>query len=146
VPKLIDVRLFQIVCDRNGFGGSIELTGNIFGVTFDDPAVEKVRKDIYPFPGGPIRIAQGETVPIQMDDSITFLLSSPSTEPASANPKFINIGGDLSNGLGSKFLTQDFTIQVPSCSEGPGRRFDLQFDSPNLRITLGFHICLNSIF
>jgi hypothetical protein len=146
MPKLIDVRLFQIVCNRNGFGGSVDITGNIFGATFDDPNVEVVRKVIFPFPGGPIRISENETVQIRMDESVTFLLSSPFTEPAGENPKNIRIGGDLNNGLGGNFLIEDFTIQAPLCQSGDNRRFDLEFTSPNLGVTLGFHICLNSIF
>jgi hypothetical protein len=140
MPKQIEVTLDKITCDKNGFGGSIQLAGNIFGATFyKDPNVTHVVKVIYPFPSGPISVSQGETVKIQMD-SVNFFLSSGNQEPPGSNPNFMKIGGELSNGLGSNFFTIDSTIQLPQDND-PGaspQEFDLTFSSDNLRITLGF--------
>jgi|SRR5215813_15094384 len=152
MPKCIDVTLAKIVCDRNGFGGSIQLTGNIFGATFqnnpDSTNDQTSRKEIFPFPNGPIQISKGQTVEIEMENSVTFCLSTPTTEPAGLNPRFLKIGGDINNDLGSSFFVIDNLIQLPISGdlENPPREKDLVFSSPNLQITLRFGLSMQQPF
>src|SRR5262245_26268915 len=117
MSKSISVKLHEIICDFNGFGDPILLSGDTFGSTFwndpNNPADLKETRKIYPFPGGPVRIAQGETVPIRMVDSVTFTLSTPTIEPPGLSPKFLKISGELNNGLGSQFMTLDYLVQLP---------------------------------
>jgi hypothetical protein len=138
--KQIEVALAKITCKTNGFGGSIQVAGNIFGATYyNDPNVTHVVRVIYPFPSGPISVSEGETQKIKMN-SVNFFLSSGNLEPPGANPNFMKIGGELTNGLGSNFFTIDSTIQLPQDNVPPvsPQEFDLTFASDNLTIILGF--------
>jgi hypothetical protein len=156
MPKGIDVTLQQIFCDTNGFGGSVMLTGNIFGARFqndpNNPNDERDRTEIFPFPAGPISISQGQAVAVTMQPA-TFFLSTPSTEPATLNPKFLRFGGELNNGLGSNFIAIDNLEPLPfTGNQAPGdppvqpRQFDLRFSSPNLSITLTFGLIVTQVF
>jgi hypothetical protein len=152
MPKCIDVKLAKIVCDRNGFGGSIQLTGNIFGATFqnnpDSPNDQTSRKGIFPFPGGPITISKGQPAEIEMENSVTFCLSTPTTEPPGLDPRFLKIGCDLNNDLGGSFFVKDNLIQLPITGEleTEPREKDLVFSSPNLQITLRFGLSMQHPF
>ncbi len=156
MPKGIDVTLQQISCDSNGFGGAVMLSGNIIGIRFqndpNNPGDEKDRTVIFPFPNGAISISQGQTVPVTMQP-VTFFLSTPSTEPATLNPKFLKFGGELNNGLNSNFITIDNLEPLPSSqNQADGdppvqpRKFDLHFASPNLKVTLTFGLIVTQVF
>ena len=156
MPKEIDVTLQTISCDRNGFGGSIELSGNIFGATFmndpDNPGDKKLELDIFPFPGGPITIAEGQTVAIRIDDPPRFNLAAPSAGPAQGDPRFLKIGGELTDGLGSNFFSisneEPLPFGVQTGDEPPAqpRKFELKFTAPNLAVTLTFGLIVAGVF
>ena len=83
MPKCIDVTLNRN-CLRFEWVWRLDTSiRHIFGATFqnnpDSPNDQTSRKSIFPFPGGPIKIAKGETVPIKMEHSVTFCLSTPGT-------------------------------------------------------------------
>ena len=150
MPKCINITLDRITCDFNGFGGSVLLNGDIFGSTFwndpNNPGDLKETRKIYPFPGGPIRIAQGETVEIKMAESVTLCLSTPTTEPVGLNPKFLKIGGELNNGLASQFFTLDYLVQLPIAGS-PGVEpwhKTLQFTAANLKMSLVFGLTMQN--
>ena len=107
IPRVIDVTLETISCDRNGFGGSVLISGNIFGATFqdnpDDPNDLRDQRSIFPFPSGPISFSKGQTVPITMLPAAFVLHQTFDTEQP-LSPRFLKIGGDLNLGLGSSFL------------------------------------------
>ncbi|WP_226574262.1 hypothetical protein [Acuticoccus sediminis] len=152
MPKVIDVKLNSIHCAFNGFGGSILLNGAIAGTTFmsdpNNPADAKETKKIYPFPSGPISISQDETVEIQMLNSVSFALSTPTTEPGTLNPKYLKLGGELNNGLGSQFFTLDYLVQLP-ITGSPGATPALKilpYSASNLRIDLIFAITMQNPF
>src|SRR6201999_1724936 len=71
MPRTISVTLQKITCNRNDFGGALQISGDVFGETFqnapNDPAQSKGRTDIFPFPNGPISLAAGETHQVQME-------------------------------------------------------------------------------
>jgi hypothetical protein len=154
MPKIIEVALDQISCLRNGFGGEVLVSGNIFGAEFqddpDDPDDQRTVKSIFPFPAGPIAISEGETTSITMS-GVRFSLSAPSIEPPTLGPKFLKIGGDLSSGLGSNFFTIRFDhplpfADTPSTPPAVPARFDLGFSQPNLEIVLGFDLFVAQVF
>ena len=101
MPKCIDVKLAKIVCDRNGFGGPIQLTGNIsaqpFRTTPTAPTIRHRGKGFSRFRNGRIKISTVQPVEIEMENSVTFCLSTPTTEPAGLNPRLLKIGGDLTD-------------------------------------------------
>src|SRR6266702_5361524 len=71
MPRQIDVTLQKITCNRNGFGGAVQVSGDVFGETFqnapNDPAQSTGAQDIFPFPSGPISLTAGETHTVKMD-------------------------------------------------------------------------------
>ncbi len=154
MPKLVDVTLQQIACTANGFGDPVQLTGDLFGATFNNdptnPGDLSARLEIYPFPSGPIAITNGQVVPITMD-AITFTLAAPDVGP-DQTPKFLKVGGTLGLGLGSQFFTLRFDDPLPDLRpEGdvppqPPRKFDLDYRNANLQITLTFGAGLNQVF
>ena len=147
MPKYVDVTLQQIACIANGFGGAVQISGDLFGETFwndpNNPNDRKDYKDIFPFPNGPISISQGQAVPITMT-SVRFILSLPGHEPSTLAPKFLKFGGSLNPGLGSQFLTIRFdeTFPVSGSGEEPTQR-KLDYTSANLRVTLTFGLSQN---
>jgi hypothetical protein len=148
--KTINVKLSGISCKSNGFGGSAQISGNVFGETFQDdpnnPGDLRDSRIIYPFPSGPISVAEGQQVNIVMKNSISFTLSTgPVFEPESLHPKFLKITGDLNNGLGSTFLLLFKTDQFPVFPEEPQKR-DLVFNSANLDIVLTFDLTMQNPF
>jgi hypothetical protein len=146
MPKIIDVTLQQIACTANGFGGAVQLSGDLFGITFnnelDNPNDVDQRHDIFPFPNGPISISQGQVVPITMR-AVTFSMAAPSAGP-STTPKFLKIGGELNDGLGSQFFVIGFQDPLPFITQTgfdpppPPRKFNLDYRNANLAITLTF--------
>jgi hypothetical protein len=137
MPKQIDVKLVGIFREFSGndSGNDVEIDGRIFGVTFNEnPYEEKSQSDIFAFPHGPIRISQGEMVPIDMG-STEFFLSTPSTEPPRVNGVFLLFGGELNNSLGSGFGTiSTFDITQPDVEQ----RHSVEIGSDNLKIRLDF--------
>jgi hypothetical protein len=157
MPKLIDVILETISCERNDSGRPVVISGATFGATFqndpNNPGDQKDKRDIFLFPDGPIIVAPGEPKDIAMKDSVTFTLSAPSQEPADRNPKFLKITGDLKNGLGSNFFSIKFDEPLPDKQQtGEGtptpepRKFPLKFGTPDVDVTLTFGLITNSIF
>ena len=154
MPKLIDVTLQQIACTANGFGDPVQLTGDLFGATFNNdpnnPGDLDTRTDIFPFPNGPIAITSGQVVPITMD-AVTFSLAAPSAGPGTT-PKFLKIGGLLGLGLGTQFFNIKFDDALPELlGEGdapghPPRKFDLNYSAPNLQVTLTFGAGVTQVF
>jgi hypothetical protein len=154
MPKLVDVTLQQIACTANDFGDPVQLTGDLFGATFNNdpnnPGDLNARKEIFPFPSGPITITNGQVVPITMN-AITFTLAAPDVGP-DQTPKFLKVGGALGLGLGSQFFTIKFDDALPDLrGEGdlppqPPRKFNLAYADANLQITLTFGAGLNQVF
>ena len=154
MPKEIEVTLQQISCTANKFGGSVQLSGDVFGATFqnnpDDPNDKQVQIDIFPFPAGPISISEGQAVPITMI-APRFNLSAPSVEDPNLFPKFLKFGGTLNLGLGSNFIAIRFDEGLPSVvsppeHQVPPRQFDLTFSNPNLTVTLTFGLIIVGVF
>jgi hypothetical protein len=148
MPKLINARLVKIECTKNKFGGFIELSGDIFGATFqndpDNPNDEKVRKDIYPFPS-PIRLAEGQASLITMEP-VTFELSSaPSQEPVGEHPRFLKIVGALNNGLKpASFSISNVDNRIPF--ELPAAEFPLVLESEHIKIELAISLIVSVVF
>jgi len=91
---------------------------------------------IFPFPAGPISIAEGETKSITMK-GFRFSLSMPSIEPVTLNPKVLKVVGELNNGLGSNAFLIHFEDPLPfapSPSEPPAnpRRYELEYATAEL--------------
>lgn len=154
MPKIIHVRLQKISCDSNGFGGKVQLAGDTFGATFqnnpDDPADQRDRKSVFPFPNGPISLSEGESVPITMN-AVAFSLSAPSLEPPELSPKFLKFGGELNNGLGSNFTSIRFDEPLPFVNDvggesPPPREFPLVFTTSNISVTLTFGLIVRQVF
>src|SRR5262245_1141387 len=107
MPKIIDLLLKTITCNANGFGGTGQLSGEVFVELFqndpNNPAESRGRRDIFPFPHGPISINEGQTVQVTMN-SVRFSLWHEGGEPTDLVPHFLTIGGTLNPGLGSKFF------------------------------------------
>jgi hypothetical protein len=152
--KILEVELESIACTRNGFGGTVQISGNTFGSTFqNDPDIPDDVRDtrtIFPFPAGPISIAAGETKSITME-GIRFSLSTPSIEPPNLNPKVLKVVGELNNGLGSNAFLIRFDDPLPFApltSDPPGepRRFKLDYATANLAITLTFTAFVAQVF
>ncbi|MFF0613190.1 hypothetical protein ACFYUD_31435 [Nocardia tengchongensis] len=147
MPKIIDLKLQQITCTANGFGGAVQLSGDVFGATFqndpNDPNDLKVKEDIFPFPNGPISISEGQVVPITMK-SVRWALSNPNHEPPNLAPKFLKVGGQLNPGLDSAFFVIKWDVELPPFFQTgdvpppPPRKFNLDYTSENLGITLTF--------
>ena len=146
MPKIVEVALESIACTNNGFGGNVQISGNTFGSTFANTPEQQLTdtRVIFPFPAGPISIAEGEIKAITMR-GVRFVLTvnNPSHEPVDQGDKFLKVVGELNSGLGSN----DFLIWfddplpfAPSPSERPDnpRRYDLKYDTPNLGIRLTF--------
>ena len=144
MPRVIEVKLVKISCQKNGFGGSIQVKGDVLGQTFNfdptDPAIHQDAvdtKDIFPFVAGPISVAEGGEVPVRMDDGVAFALSTaPDLEPVGQNPPFLLISVRL-DGIGRNvLLIKQHTIlsvevDVP---------FDLKVESDNVQVTLGLNL------
>ena len=146
MPRILEFALESIACTNNGFGDTVQISGNTFGSTFqnnpDVPAELRDTRAIFPFPAGPISIAEGETKSIAMD-GVRFSLSSPSTEPPNLSPKVLKVVGELNNGLGSNAFVVRFDDPLPfapSTSVPPDnpKRFRLDYETDNLAITLTF--------
>jgi hypothetical protein len=96
-----------------------------FGSTFQNNPPDGLRdtRVIFPFPAGPISIAEGETKSITME-GVRFSLSTPSIEPVDLNPKVLQVVGELNNGLGGNAFLIRFDDPLPfapSTSELPLR-------------------------
>jgi hypothetical protein len=112
----------------------------IRGSTFQNRPDEELRTQevIFPFPTGPISIAEGETKSITMK-GVRFSLSTPAIEPVTPNPKVLKVVGELNNGLGSNAFLIHFEDPLPfapSPSEPPAnpRRYELEYATANLAI------------
>jgi hypothetical protein len=153
MPRDIDVRLQQITCLANGFGGTVQVSGDLFGETFqndpNNPGDARERLDIFPFPNGPIGIAQGQTVPITMN-GVIFNLFAEGQEAPEDNAHFLKIGGALNLGLGSQFFVIRHNESLPRPIIGdpppPPALFDLDYGSSNLKIRLTFNVFVSGIF
>jgi hypothetical protein len=149
VTKYVDVILQQIACTANGFGGAVQISGDLFGATFqndpNNPNDLKVQQDIFPFPNGPISISEGQVVPITME-SVRFTLGT-GHEPPDLFTKFLKFGGSLNPGLGSQFRAIGFDESLPlspaAGGEDPPAKYDLAYTSPNLRVTLTFGLSVD---
>jgi hypothetical protein len=154
MPRIIDVLLKKIKCNANGFGGTIQVSGEVFGELFqndpNNPAESRGRTDIFPFPHGPITFTEGQTVEVTMK-SARFSLWHEAAEPSALVPHFLTIGGTLSLGLGSKFFTiphTEFLPFLPPNGHGdvdPALR-DLEYSSANVKITLTFGLAVAQVF
>jgi hypothetical protein len=150
MPRLIDVTLLTISCEKNGFGGPIQVTGNVFGRTYSrdprDPTIHQDPvdlKEIYPFLAGPVSVAVGEPASIHMDDSVTFTLLSPFTDPPGSHPPFLMITANLDRiGLNAFIVDQD----TPPQQENVDTPVDLTIAAPNVTVTLRFNLRLQPIF
>jgi hypothetical protein len=152
MPRQIDVTLQKITCNRNDFGGAVQLSGDLFGETFqddpNDPAQSKGKKDIFPFPNGAISLAAGQSHDVTMN-SVPFFILSQSQDAPGANPKFLKIGGTLNPGLGSKFFTiafNDSVHSIPPEGDLEPSQFDLVYESANLSVTLTFGAGQSNVF
>ncbi len=155
MPRIIDVKLQQITCSANGFGGVVEVSGDVFGETFqsnpNDPANSTGKLDIFPFPNGPVGLTKGQTVQVTME-SVRFDLFAEGQEPPAANPHFLTIGGTLNPGLGSRFFTIPFDEPLPFLPQPgdtenvPPRQFNLEYSSPNATVTLTFGLAVAQVF
>ena len=151
MPKQIDVTLQKITCNRNGFGGAVQVSGDVFGETFqnapNDPDQSMGVLDIFPFPNGPISLTAGETHTVKMD-IVRFNLLGGQDAPDD-NPRFLTIGGSLNPGLGSQFFTISFDQPlnfIPPAGELPPEQFDVVYESPNVTITLTFGAGVSLVF
>lgn len=142
MARVIDVKLVKISCQKNGFGGSVQVRGDVFGQTFNqDPTDASIHqnplstRDIFPFPSGPISVSEGEEVQVRMDNSVPFALSTaPDLEPDGLNPPFLLISARL-DGIGSNvLLIRQHTI----LSVDVDVPFDVKVGSDNVQVTLGF--------
>lgn len=152
MTKIIEVELESIACTNNGFGGAVQISGNTFGSTFQNFDLAQVRdtRAIFPFPAGPISIAEGETKSITME-GVRFSLSTPSIEPPELNPKVLKVVGELNNGLGDNAFLIRFDDPLPfapSTSEPPANpaRFKLDYTTANLAVTLTFTAFVVQVF
>ena len=152
MTKIVEVALESIACTNNGFGGTVQISGNTFGSTFQNNPPDELRdtRVIFPFPAGPISIAEGETKSITME-GVRFSLSTPSIEPPALNPKVLQVVGELNNGLGSNAFLIRFDDPLPfarSTSEPPAnpRRFTLDYATANLAIRLTFTAFVVQVF
>jgi hypothetical protein len=152
LPRIISVKLKSIACTENGFGGTVQISGNTFGSTFQNLDLTGLRdtRTIFPFPAGPVAIEEGETKSITMDD-VRFSLKT-TNEPPELSPKVLKVVGDLTNGLGSNsFLVRwdDFSLpHAPSPAEDPEHpaEFKLDYTTANLAITLTFIVWVAQVF
>jgi hypothetical protein len=148
MSKTIDIWLTKISCPKNGFGGSVKVSGKILAKTFgknpDDSNDLVGTKIIFPFPSGPIDVAQGEIKKVTME-SIRVVLSTPGHEPAGLLPLFLKLGGDLDNNLGSSYVTIGPDENLPQ-KDGTGRtqvkprEFNVEFHIENLTVVLSFDV------
>lgn len=111
MPKLIDTALIDIQCVDPGSNDTVEISGQVFGVTFlndpNNPNDQTSRQEIFTFPDGPITLSKGKKVPVTPVEqfpgiSVTFDLTSGLEDPNLHLPKFLKIEADL-NGLGTQF-------------------------------------------
>jgi hypothetical protein len=152
MPRQIDVTLQTITCNRNGFGGAVQVSGDVFGETFqnapNDPAQSTGKQDIFPFPSGPISLTAGQIHKVKME-IVRFFLHAQDQESPELFPHFLTIGGTLSPGLGSQFFTIAFNQQlpfIPEAGNSPPEKFDLVFESSNVKITLTFGAGVSLVF
>jgi hypothetical protein len=149
MPRLIDVTLLTISCEKNGFGGSIQVTGNVFGQTYNqdprDPTIHQnpvVTKEIFPFLAGPVSVAVGAPASIQMDDSVTFTLISPFLDAPGSSPPFLMITANLDRiGLNAFVIDQ----HTPPGQENVDTPVDLTIAAPNVTVTLRFNLGLQIV-
>jgi hypothetical protein len=87
MPRIVGTKLKSIACTHNGFGGTVQISGNSFGSAFQNLDLTGLRdtRTIFPFPAGPMAIALGETKSITMDD-VRFSLKI-TNEPPELSPK-----------------------------------------------------------
>jgi uncharacterized protein YndB with AHSA1/START domain len=138
--RSIDVRLHSISCEDNGFGGKIPIEGAIKGSTYfrdpNNPADLRDTRVIYPFPNGPVKVSEGETVSIQMDQSVSFTLRTPVHDPPEY-PDFLKVTVALNHELGTQAWTFRNSDNFPLRREDPLLK-GMTFSTPNLRVKLVF--------
>jgi hypothetical protein len=115
----------------NGYTGPIQVTGNIFGATFqndpNNPHDETERKILYPFPDGPITVSRDTSSLVDWRD-VYFPLNDPTAQSERAFPKFLKIAAVLDNGLGSDSLMINDRNELPTDEgEDPPALFRLAF-------------------
>lgn len=150
MPRLYDVTLLTISCEKNGFGGPIQVTGDVSGRTYNrdprDPAIHQNPvdvKEIYPFLAGPVSVAVGAPAAIRMDESVTFTLLSPFTDLPGSSPSFLMITANLDRiGLNAFVVDQ----HSPPQQENVDTPVDLTIAAPNVTVTLRFNLRLQPIF
>jgi hypothetical protein len=150
MPRLYDVTLVSISCEKNGFGGPILVTGDVSGRTYmrdpRDPPIHQNpvdTKEIYPFLGGPVSVAVGKPASIQMDESVTFTLLNPFTDRPGSGPSFLMITANLDRiGLNAFIIDKD----TPPEQENVDTPVSLTISAPNVTITLHFILRLQPIF
>jgi hypothetical protein len=142
--KVVDVSLRAISCDRNDFGGVVQISGDTYSMTFNNNPENlndvRERQSVYPFPNGPIGLSEGQTHSIKMRP-VSFLLTT-SSDPPGLVAKFLKFGGELNLGLGSNFQTIRFDDILP-VDTGKGEKpkeFPLTFVAPNITVTLTFGV------
>lgn len=154
MSKVIDVVLAGITCDSSGSdqGNDLEVVGSFWGTTFNtDPTFEvKSVRDIFTFPGGPMRISPGQT--IEINELEAFTLSTPSTEPATLNGKYLDVHGrlferdnppdDEDDFLGDNFLRIDNTMLA---AKGLSIRRRMDFEVVGQKVHADFVLSLASI-
>ena len=146
MPRLYDVTLLTISCEKNGFGGPIQVTGNVVGQTFNhdprDPTIHQspvVTKEIFPFLSGPVSVAVGEPASVRMDESVTFTLLSPFTDAPGSSPPFLMITANLDRiGLNAFVIDKN----TPPELENVDTPVDLTIEASNVTITLRFNLRL----
>ncbi|MFV8053872.1 hypothetical protein [Mycobacterium sp. 48b] len=138
--RSIDVRLHSISCEYNGFGGNIPIEGSISGSTYfrdsNNPADLRDTRVIYPFPNGPVKVSEGETVSIRMDRSVSFTLRTPVHDPE-AYPDFLKVTVALNHELGTQSWTFRNNDTFPLRREDPLLK-TMHFSTPNIRVNLVF--------
>jgi hypothetical protein len=142
MTRIIAVALETIACTNNGFGGTVQISGNSVGSTFKNVNFTELRdtRVIFSFPAGPISITEGETKWITMDH-VRFSLRT--QHDPQDHTRVFRLVSDLNNGLGSNAFVigwEDPLPFAPSTSVPPDdpKRFGLDYTTANLAITLTF--------
>lgn len=93
--KMIEVALVRIRReDFNGDDEAYEVSGGLWGVTYDVESAPLTRKDLFTFPDGPIRFAPNQAVEIGTDARFAMSTNEPEDTPGLLG-HFIKFGGEL---------------------------------------------------
>ena len=157
MPRVINVALQQIAYTGHGFGGFVDVSGDLFGATFqnnpNDPNDQQDQREIFQFPDGPIRILAGTLIAVAAPARVAqFELFLPELDSPGDFPQFLSFGGTLKNdNLGTSFTTIRFDEALPFVAQPgepqvPPLPFDVVYDNGTIRITLTFGLNVALVF